>query len=97
MWCDQHGSPIKGLAVLYEPSIDFPSHLLVAGIEGGAEIAVTVHNDGSVLDPHVVVASHAEFGAAAKQCVATWKFRPLVESALTEPVRAHCHFTFKTN
>ena len=94
---DERGAPVKGLCVVSEPFIDFPRDLLKAGIEGSAEIALKILEDGSVADTQVAAATHEQFGAAAKERIASWKLRPLAESEISAPAQIRCNLTFKTN
>ena len=72
---------------------DYPSTLLVRGIEGKATLRVLVGTDGRVREAIVVSASHPDFGkAAVRQALRAWRFKPAtrggspVEDWVTLPV-----------
>jgi TonB family protein len=93
---DAHGLPVPGLRPVSEPLMAFPGDLMKPGIQGGAEIALSVLEDGSVADARIVTATHEQYGVAAREVIATWKFGPLAESTIAAPVEVRCHLTFKT-
>jgi TonB family protein len=92
---DEHGQPVK-VQPISEFLPEFPPSLLRSGIEGAAEIAFNVLDDGSVTDVRVVSAMPPEFGTAATETIARTKFHPLRETGLAAPVSVRCHLSFKT-
>jgi TonB family protein len=94
---DENGAPVKGLRPVAEPLMAFPGDLMKPGLQGGAEIALTVLEDGSVTNARIVSATHEQYGIAARENIATWKFGPLAESNIAAPVQIRCHLTFKTD
>ncbi len=54
----------------------YPRALRDDGLTGQAEIEFVVDKDGRVHFPHIVSASHEDFGWAAATAVAQWKFAP---------------------
>jgi len=54
----------------------YPFELRQAGIPGHAIIEFNIKADGTVTDAKVIRATHALFGAAAKETIEQWVFEP---------------------
>jgi len=54
----------------------YPRALRDDGLTGQAEIEFVVDKEGRVLFPHIISASHEDFGWAAATAVAQWKYSP---------------------
>ena len=54
----------------------YPRALKDDGLTGQAEIEFVVDRDGRVLFPHIVSATHEDFGWAAATAVAQWRYQP---------------------
>lgn len=71
-------TPIGALDSLPKPVSQrppvFPTALLTAAVPGSAMIEFFIDREGDVQLPHVISASAPEFGYAAVQAVATWRF-----------------------
>ncbi len=61
---------------LRQDSPVYPRALKDDGLTGQAEIEFVVDKDGRVLFPHIVSATHEDFGWAAATAVAQWRFQP---------------------
>ncbi|HUR60142.1 MAG TPA: energy transducer TonB [Opitutaceae bacterium] len=65
----------------------YPFELRRQGIAGEAVVDFVVGPDGNVQNVHAVRESHPQFGAAAVQCVAKWKYSPGMKNG--RPVYTH--------
>jgi TonB family protein len=54
----------------------FPLSQIASGLPGDAMIEFLVDEDGRARLPRVISASHEDFGYAAVQSIATWRFEP---------------------
>lgn len=54
----------------------YPRALKDDGLTGQAEIEFVIDREGRVLFPHIVSATHEDFGWAAATAVAQWRFQP---------------------
>jgi TonB family protein len=61
---------------VFQPSPAYPFEYRKKKITGGAWLAVTVDTAGTVTDCKTIRASNPDFGPAAEQAVARWKFKP---------------------
>ena len=62
--------------LLNATSPQYPEELTDTGMNGMAEVDVTVKSDGTVADPQLAMATHRAFGRAAMAAVTAWKFEP---------------------
>ena len=62
--------------VRYQARPAYPFELSRAGVTGEATVSFIVDFEGNVCNAYTVKATHAEFGAAAVEAVAKWKFKP---------------------
>jgi TonB family protein len=62
----------------------YPFELRRAGVSGQATILFIVDTQGRVLGPTIVKATDIQFGEAARQAVAQWRFKPALVAG--EPV-----------
>jgi TonB family protein len=65
----------------------YPFELRRQNISGEAVVDFVVAPDGSVHNVHVIRESHPQFGVAAVQCVAQWKYDPGMKNG--RPVYTH--------
>jgi TonB family protein len=77
------GAPVYDLARLdaqpvpvFQARPRYPAELRNRGINGEAVVDFVIGPDGDVYRPHSVRETHPDFGAAAVEAVANWKFRP---------------------
>lgn len=61
---------------LKQDSPVYPRALKDDGLTGQAEIEFVIDREGRVLFPHIVSATHEDFGWAAATAVAQWQFQP---------------------
>jgi TonB family protein len=61
---------------LAQPMPSYPKELATRAVEGDAIVAYYIDGDGRVRLPHVVSASSDEFGQAAVDAIATWRYEP---------------------
>lgn len=61
---------------LQQDSPVYPRALKDDGLTGQAEIEFVIDREGRVLFPHIVSATHEDFGWAAATAVAQWRFQP---------------------
>lgn len=74
----------------------YPSALKEAGQEGNAVIEFYVDKQGDVQLPRIVSSTAPEFGYAAVQAVATWRFQPATKAGKPVIVRARIPVGFNT-
>ena len=77
------GESLSGVAeldsrpkALQQDSPVYPRALKDDGLTGQAEIEFVIDREGRVLFPHIVSATHEDFGWAAATAVAQWRFQP---------------------
>lgn len=86
---DQPLKPVSRQAPAY------PSALLAAGPAGEAEVEFFVDMNGSVQLPRIVASSAPEFGYAAVQAVAAWRFEPPLKGGKAVVVRVRLPIGFE--
>lgn len=74
-----------------------PSALRAAGKDGAAEIEFFIDEKGDAQLPRIVSATEPEFGYAAAQAVATWRFTPPMRGGKATNVRVQIPITFSLN
>lgn len=72
----------------------YPQELTDTGMNGRAEIDVTVKADGSVADPQLGMATHRAFGKAAMGVVTGWHFQPGTVDGAPADMRVGIPFNF---
>lgn len=86
-------APIRGIS---RRAPLFPSALAGLVEEGNAVVEFVVNREGKVFVPRIVSASHEEFGYAAAQAVATWRFTPPLKDGKRVLALVRQPFNFKT-
>ena len=71
-------------ATLQSPPI-YPANLRREGVEGHAEVAFVVDEEGSVMTASVLNTTHREFAIEAERAVRKWRFKPGQQNG--KPVR----------
>lgn len=85
------------------PLPGYPEALTDTGLNGLAEVDLTVKADGSIADVQLGMATHRAFGKAAMAVVANWKFQPgtqdgaPVDRRMSVPFRFNAPFTQTIN
>ena len=72
----------------------YPFELMRKGIPGSAQIDFIVEVDGTVSNVKIENATHKQFGIAAAQCVAKWKFKPGLKDGQPVRVRSNIPIMF---
>ncbi len=72
----------------------YPSALMEAGVSGAAMIEFYVDKKGDAQLPRIVSATAPEFGYAAMQAIATWRFEPAKRRGKAVVVRAQIPLNF---
>jgi TonB family protein len=71
----------------------YPTELTDTGLNGVAEVDLTVKTDGTVGDAQLAMATHRAFGRFAMASIATWKFEPAMVDG--KPVERRVSVPFK--
>lgn len=80
-------------AIRHDPPV-YPYAAYSDGLSGRAEIEVVIDPDGRVLFPHILSATHEDFGWAAASAVSRWKFEPPTRKGEKVDARLTIPFTF---
>ena len=88
---DKKPEPIR------QPQPAYPWILRSDGISGQAEIEFVVDRTGHPLFPHVISASHADFGWAAATAVLRWRYQPPVKNGEKVDARIRETIVFDLN
>jgi TonB family protein len=76
------------------PSPGYPEELTDTGLNGQAEVDITVKADGSVTDAQLAMATHRAFGRVALAAVKEWKFEPGQKDGVAVDVKVGVPFRF---
>jgi TonB family protein len=76
------------------PLPGYPEALTDTGLNGLAEVDLTVKADGSIADVQLGMATHRAFGKAAMAVVANWKFQPGTQDGAPVDRRMSVPFRF---
>jgi len=81
--------------IVHRVEPNYPNPLLMAHIEGAAEISALIEADGHVSSIGIASATHPLFGKSAAEAVSQWIYHPARHGGLPVRVRILIHVTFR--